>query len=183
VTELSILSLIIEAVPNEQIISYSVKCGKTSQVKVKVTLPLMASQSVSPGVEPHYTLTVMVLFFWGARSDERTCLSFVYAAGPRQRSHFWVRIPWDWWPYFTVSDLRLPFSSPPTTRRVTVEVFEPTSTRVFCQVKVPRTVCQSQSYFTTGGLPPMSLSWRQALWVSWPEFFSPNWTLSILVLT
>jgi hypothetical protein len=25
--------------------------------------------------------------------------------------------------YFTVSDLRLPFSSPPTTRRVTVEVF------------------------------------------------------------
>jgi hypothetical protein len=29
-----------------------------------------------------------------------------------------------------VSDLRLPFSSPPTTRRVTVEVFEPASTRV-----------------------------------------------------
>jgi hypothetical protein len=33
------------------------------------------------------------------------------------------------WPYFTVSDSRLPFSSPPTTRRVTVEVFDPTSTR------------------------------------------------------
>jgi hypothetical protein len=33
-------------------------------------------------------------------------------------------------PYFTVSDLRLPFSSPPTTRRVTVEVFDPASTRV-----------------------------------------------------
>jgi hypothetical protein len=32
-------------------------------------------------------------------------------------------------PYFTVSDLRLPFSSPPTTRRVTVEVFDPTSVR------------------------------------------------------
>jgi hypothetical protein len=32
-------------------------------------------------------------------------------------------------PYFTVSDLRLPFSSPPTTRRVTVEVFDPASTR------------------------------------------------------
>jgi hypothetical protein len=29
----------------------------------------------------------------------------------------------------TVSDLRLPFSSPPTTRRVTVEVFGPASTR------------------------------------------------------
>jgi hypothetical protein len=25
-----------------------------------------------------------VLFFWGALSDERTVLSFVYAAGPRQ---------------------------------------------------------------------------------------------------
>jgi hypothetical protein len=32
--------------------------------------------------------------------------------------------------YFTVSDLRLPFSSPLTTRRVTVEVFDPASTRV-----------------------------------------------------
>jgi hypothetical protein len=29
----------------------------------------------------------------------------------------------DSWEYFTASDLRLPFSSPPTTRRVTVEVF------------------------------------------------------------
>jgi hypothetical protein len=33
--------------------------------------------------------------------------------------------------YFTISDLRLPFSSPPTTRRVTVEVFDPASTREF----------------------------------------------------
>jgi hypothetical protein len=33
-------------------------------------------------------------------------------------------------PYFTVSDLKLSFSSPPTTRRVTVEVFDPASTRV-----------------------------------------------------
>jgi hypothetical protein len=33
-------------------------------------------------------------------------------------------------PYFTVSDLRLPFSSPPITRRVTVEVFDPAFTRV-----------------------------------------------------
>jgi hypothetical protein len=34
-----------------------------------------------------------------------------------------------------VSDLRLPFSSPPTTRRVTVEVFDPAATRV-------RSVCK-----------------------------------------
>jgi hypothetical protein len=39
----------------------------------------------------------------------------------------WVRVPvpWDSWPCFTVSDSRLPFSSHPTTRTATVEVFEP----------------------------------------------------------
>jgi hypothetical protein len=63
-------------------------------------------------------------------SDERTGLSFTIAAGPSQRSHSRVRAPWDSQPYFIVSDLRLPFSSPPTTRRVTVEVFDPASTRV-----------------------------------------------------
>jgi hypothetical protein len=56
--------------------------------------------------------------------------SFVYAAGPRQRSLSRVRVPWDLWPDFTASDLRLPFSLSPTTRRVTVEVFIPASTRV-----------------------------------------------------
>jgi hypothetical protein len=30
---------------------------------------------------------------------------------------------------------------------------------------------QSQSYFTTGGLRPISSSWRQAPWDSWPETF------------
>jgi hypothetical protein len=67
---------------------------------------------------------------WGALSVERTGLSFTIAAGPSQRSHSRVRAPWDSRSYFTVSDLRLPFSSPPTTRRVTVEVFDPASTRV-----------------------------------------------------
>jgi hypothetical protein len=74
-------------------------------------------------------MTVTVLFLWGALSDEKTGLSFVYAAGPCQRNLSLVRVPWDSRPYFTVSDLRLPFSSPPTTRRVTVEVFDPASTR------------------------------------------------------
>jgi hypothetical protein len=41
-------------------------------------------------------------------------------------------VPWDLWP-----DLRLPFSSPSTTRRVTVEIFDPATTRVSVQaVKV-----------------------------------------------
>jgi hypothetical protein len=70
-------------------------------------------------------LTVTFLISWGALSDERTGLSFVCAAGPCQRSLSRVLVPWDLRPYFTVSELRLPFSSPPTTRRVTVEVFDP----------------------------------------------------------
>jgi hypothetical protein len=41
----------------------------------------------------------------------------------------WVLVSWDSWPYFTVSDSRLPFPSLPTTRRATVEVFDPASTQ------------------------------------------------------
>jgi hypothetical protein len=35
---------------------------------------------------------------WGALSDERTGLSFTISAGPRQRSHSGVRVPFDSWP-------------------------------------------------------------------------------------
>jgi hypothetical protein len=48
------------------------------------------------------------LMMLGALSDERTCLSFTSAAGPRQRSHFRVRVPRDSWPHFNLSDSRLP---------------------------------------------------------------------------
>jgi hypothetical protein len=74
------------------------------------------------------TLRQLRVCWYGTLSDERTGLPFKIAAGPRQRSHFRVLVPRDSWPYFTVSDSRLPFSSPPTTRRATVEVFEPAST-------------------------------------------------------
>jgi hypothetical protein len=107
------------------------------KAQVIVTLRLTVSQLVlvsSPiwGSWPdiYYWLTVTVLYLWGALSDDRTALSFVYAVGPCQRSLFRVRVPWDSRLYFTVSDLRLPFSSPLTTRRVTVQVFDPVSTRV-----------------------------------------------------
>jgi hypothetical protein len=74
------------------------------------------------GLRPdsYYRRTVAGLLMWGALSDERTGLSFTVAAGPSQRSHSLVRAPWDSRPFLTVSDLRLPISSPPTTRRVTV---------------------------------------------------------------
>jgi hypothetical protein len=85
------------------------------------------------GLRPdsYYRQTVAGLLMWGALSDERTGLSFTIAAGPSQRSHSQVRAPWDLRLNFTVSDLRLPISSPPTTRRVTVEVFDPATTRQF----------------------------------------------------
>jgi hypothetical protein len=71
------------------------------------------------------------LLMWGALSDEKMGLSFTIAAGPRQCSHSRVRDPWYSRQYFTVPDSKLPFSSPPTTRRATVEVFDPASTRDF----------------------------------------------------
>jgi hypothetical protein len=40
--------------------------------------------------------------------DDRMGLSFTIAAGPRQRSHSQVWVPWDSQPYFTVSDSWLP---------------------------------------------------------------------------
>jgi hypothetical protein len=52
----------------------------------------------------YYCQTVAGLLMWGALSDERMRLSFTIAAGPRQRSHSQVRVPWDSRPYFTVSD-------------------------------------------------------------------------------
>jgi hypothetical protein len=88
---------------------------------------------------------------WGTLSHMRTGLSFTIAAGPRQRSHSRIRVPWDSWTYFTVSYSRLPqpvepgpriyipqeHGGPvipsgtgfPFRRRAKVEVFEPASTR------------------------------------------------------
>jgi hypothetical protein len=85
------------------------------------------------GLRPDYYCcqTVVGLLMWGVLSDETTGLSFTFSAGPRQRSHSRVRVPWCSWRYFTVSDSRLSFSLPRTTRRTTVEVFDPASTRDF----------------------------------------------------
>jgi hypothetical protein len=61
-----------------------------------------------PRPDFYYCQTVAVMPMWGALADERTRLSFTMAAGLRQRSHSRVRVPRDSWPYFTVSDSRLP---------------------------------------------------------------------------
>jgi hypothetical protein len=47
------------------------------------------------GLRPnfYYCQAVTDLLTWGALSDERTGLRFTIAAGPRQRSYSWVRVP------------------------------------------------------------------------------------------
>jgi hypothetical protein len=109
------------------------------KVKVKVTLRLTVGQSVSFGVEPHLGLMTRYLllfdsyglFFLGRPLWREDGSVFCVYSWPRQRSLSGVRVPWISRPYFTLSVLRLSFSSPPTTRRVTVEVFDPASTRVW----------------------------------------------------
>jgi hypothetical protein len=145
-TRLNSIPLLPSSYPGRLVSQNSTQFFSTElKVKVKVTLRLTVSQSVSLGVEPqpdiYYSSTVTVLFLWGALSDERTGLSFIYAAGPRQHSLSRVRVP-----CFTISDLRLPLASPPTPRRDTVEVFDPASTRsltISVRVTLRLTVSQS----------------------------------------
>jgi hypothetical protein len=120
----------------------------------------------------YYTLIITVLFLWGALCDERTGLSFLYAAGPRQRSLSRIRVPRDSLPYFTLSDLRLPFSSPPTTRRVTVEVFDPASTRVRLIKSKSKSHCdwRSVNQYVLVSSPT---------WGSWPDIY---YSLAVTVL-
>jgi hypothetical protein len=115
------------------------------------------------GLRPdfYYCETVGGLLIWGALSDERTGLSFTTAAGSLQRSHSSVRVPWDSRPYFTVSDSRLPFSSPPMNCRVTVEVFDPASTQESLSLMsiLPQ---KSKSKYTATDGQSVCLSWCRA---------------------
>jgi hypothetical protein len=100
--------------------------------------------------------TVAGLLMWGTLSDERTGLSFTIAAGPRQHSHFRSesRETYDHillsqirdFPFrrlLRLAGLRWRYSTPPPHGINLIQ-------------------SQSQSYFTTCGLPPISSSWRRA---------------------
>jgi hypothetical protein len=114
-------------------------------------------------------------------------LPFTIAAGPRQRSHSHVRVPRDSWPHFTVSDSRLPQHGgagpriyipqeqggpviPPGTGFPFRHLLRLARLRWRHSTPTPHgivSICSEfrvQNYFTTGCLPPISLSWRQALW-------------------
>jgi hypothetical protein len=112
------------------------------------------------GLRPdfYYCQTVAGFLIWGALSDERTGLPFTISVGPRQRSHSRIPVPWDSRPYFTVSDSRLPFTSPRTTRRVTVEVFYPASTRNM--VRTNRLLSFYTTHTTEKTMPPTILRCR-----------------------
>jgi hypothetical protein len=117
---------------NLSLISDCLECRVQSYVTTDVqSVSLSWNKAPFWGLRPdfYYCQTVAGLLMLGALTDERTGLSFTTVAGSRQRSHSPVRIPWDSRPYFTVSDSKLSFSSPPTTRRATVEVFDTASTR------------------------------------------------------
>jgi hypothetical protein len=104
----------------------------SSLSQVKVTLRLTVSQSVSLGVEPHlgYMTVYLLLFdsyglvFVGRPLWRENGFVFCICCRLLPAQFSQVRVPWDSRPYFILSDLRLLFSAPPTTRRVTVEVFD-----------------------------------------------------------
>jgi hypothetical protein len=86
----------------------------TSWVELSFTLRPTVSWPVCLGIKHPFgaydqifitCVTITVFFLWGALSDERTGLTFIYAAGPCQRSLSRVRVPWISRPYFTVSHL------------------------------------------------------------------------------
>jgi hypothetical protein len=89
-----------------------------SRVRVRVTLRLaFYHQSVGLGAKPFETHGQNFFFQLNTCSHSpyitssltRGWMSFTIAAGPRQRIHSWVRVPWDSRSYFTVSDSRLLF--------------------------------------------------------------------------
>jgi hypothetical protein len=88
-----------------------------TQVKVKVMLRPTVSRPVYLGVKPHLGPKPRFLL----QSDScgfvhESGLSFTTAVGPNQRSHSQVRVLRDSWPYFTVSESRLPQSGGPGPR-------------------------------------------------------------------
>jgi hypothetical protein len=126
-----------------------------------------------------YWQTFADLLMWGVLSDERTDLSFAIATWSGLRSHSRVWVPWDSRPHFIVSDSRLPDLSPPTTRRVSVDVFDHASTRVMSISS--QSQIEGQSYVTTDGQPPVCLRTKHTF-EAYDQIFITCVTVTVLFL-
>jgi hypothetical protein len=147
-----------------------------AKIKVKVILRPAISQRACLGVRHpsgardqfffffffNYLLTVAGLLMWSALSDKKMDLLLTVAAGTRQRSLSRIRVPWDSWPYFTLSNLRLPHAGGPGCRiYFPLEESGPIISPgiEWGEVRRVRWVqSQSQSHVTTDGLS-VSMSW------------------------
>jgi hypothetical protein len=100
---------------NDRLVTWTVFALSQSQSQSQSQSYITTDGSVGQSVlvsSTHLGLTTRFLFLSGScgfidvgssLSDERTGLPFTIAAGPRQRSHTWVRVPRDSWPYFTIN--------------------------------------------------------------------------------
>jgi hypothetical protein len=147
-------------------------------------------------------LSVADLLMGGVLSDERVIVSFTIAVGPRQRSHSRVRVSWDSWPYFTVSDFILPQPGGSSPRIYIPEeqgdpVISPGTMFSFRRLlrfaglrwrysntllrRGSTTTSQSQSYVTTDGqLVNLSLC-QVPIWDRRPDFYYCQTAVGLLM--
>jgi hypothetical protein len=77
--------------------SSSLKLSLSLILRPTVSRPVCLGIKHPSGPHDHIFIsrTVAGLLMWGALYDKMTGLSFTIAPGPRQRSHFRVRVCWD----------------------------------------------------------------------------------------
>jgi hypothetical protein len=161
---------------------------------------LVSAPIWGPKPDFYYCQRVVGLLMWGALSDERTGLSFTFAAGPRQPSHFLLRVPRDSLRYFTVSDSRLPQPGGPGFRiyiplEQGVPVVPPGNGFLFrrlLRLARPRwkhsnpptrddTENESKSYITIDGRSAVLSLNKAPIWSLRPDFYSCQTVAGLLM--